>query len=66
MRAFQKRLTVSRAGGGTYVIDIGFVADNPDRAAEITNAVADGFIADNWSLVYDHTTDRDVAAGKVE
>ena len=51
VRAFHKRLTVGRVGN-TYVINVGFAADNPNRAAEIANAVADGFIADQLESKY--------------
>jgi len=43
--AFEKRLTVSRVGA-TFVIEIEFLSTDPDRAAQIANAVADGFIVD--------------------
>jgi succinoglycan biosynthesis transport protein ExoP len=49
--AFQRRLTVSRIGM-TYVIQIGFKSIDPDRAAEIANAVADGFIVDQLDARY--------------
>jgi len=49
--AFQKRLTVTRIGM-TYVIEIGFKSTDPDRAAEIANAVADGFIVDQLEARY--------------
>jgi len=51
VRAFQKRLTVTRIGM-TYVIEIGFKSIDPDRAAEIANAVADGFIVDQLEARY--------------
>ena len=51
VHAFERRLTVSRVGA-TYVIDIEFAAANPDRAAELANAVADGFIADQLDSKY--------------
>ena len=51
VRAFQKRLMVGRVGA-TFVIDIGFEAHNPDRAAEIANAVAEAFIADQLESKY--------------
>ena len=51
MNAFESRLTVSRVGM-TYVIEIDFQSTNPDRAAQIANAVADGFIADQLEAKY--------------
>jgi polysaccharide biosynthesis transport protein len=45
VRALQSRLSVRRVGL-TYVIEIGFRSTNPDRAAEIANAVADAYIDD--------------------
>ena len=51
VRTFQKRLTVTRVGM-TYVIEIGFKSTHPDRAAEIANAVADGFLVDRLEARY--------------
>ena len=51
MRAFEDRLTVSRVGM-TYVIEIGFKSIDPDRAAQIANAVADTFIVDQREAKY--------------
>jgi succinoglycan biosynthesis transport protein ExoP len=51
MLAFQQRLTVTRIGM-TYVIEIGFKSMDPNRAAEIVNAVADGFIVDQLDARY--------------
>jgi succinoglycan biosynthesis transport protein ExoP len=51
VRTFQKRLTVTRIGM-TYVIEIGFKSIDPDRAAEIANALADGFIVDQLEARY--------------
>jgi succinoglycan biosynthesis transport protein ExoP len=48
---FEKRLTVSRVGI-TYAIGIGFQSFDPDRAAQIANAVADGFIVDQLEAKY--------------
>ena len=36
----------------TYVIEIGFKSPDPDRAAEITNAMADGFLVDRLDARY--------------
>ena len=51
MQVFEDRLTVSRVGV-TYVIDISFKSFDPDRAAQIANAVADGFIVDQLEAKY--------------
>jgi succinoglycan biosynthesis transport protein ExoP len=51
LQAFQHQLTVSRVGA-TFAIAIGFESIDPDRAAEIANAVADGFIADQMEARY--------------
>jgi polysaccharide biosynthesis transport protein len=45
VQAFQNQLTVSPVGN-TYIIEIGFQSTDPDRAAQIANAVADQFIVD--------------------
>jgi succinoglycan biosynthesis transport protein ExoP len=39
----ERRLNVSRVGM-TYIIDVVFQSTNPDRAAELANAVADAFV----------------------
>lgn len=49
--ALQNRLTVRRVGL-TYVIVISFRSLNPDRAAEIANAVADAYIDDQLESKY--------------
>jgi polysaccharide biosynthesis transport protein len=51
MGVFENRLTANRVGT-TYVIEIGFLSTNPDRAAQIANAVADAFIADLLEAKY--------------
>jgi succinoglycan biosynthesis transport protein ExoP len=51
IRGFQNRLTVTRVGM-TYVIAMGFNSTDPDRAAEIANAIADGFIVDQLDARY--------------
>jgi polysaccharide biosynthesis transport protein len=43
--SFESRLKATRVGT-SYVIEITFLSGNPARAAEIANAVADGFITD--------------------
>ena len=49
--AFEKRLTVGRVGF-TTAIDIDFKSIDPDRAAQIANAVAEGYIADQLDARY--------------
>jgi polysaccharide biosynthesis transport protein len=44
-QTFANRLTVKRIGL-TYVISISFESRDPDRAAQIANAVADAYLAD--------------------
>jgi polysaccharide biosynthesis transport protein len=51
VQVFEDRLIVSRVGM-TYAIEIGFKSIDPDRAAEIANAVADGFIVDQLEAKY--------------
>jgi polysaccharide biosynthesis transport protein len=51
VRVFEDRLTVSRVGMA-YVIGISFKSYDPDRAAQIVNAVADGFIDDQLEAKY--------------
>jgi succinoglycan biosynthesis transport protein ExoP len=51
VQAFEHQLTVSRVGG-TYIIEIDFQSIDPDRAAQIANAVADEFIADQMEARY--------------
>jgi succinoglycan biosynthesis transport protein ExoP len=51
VRVFEDRLTISRVGM-TYVIAIDFKSFDPDRAAQIANAVADGFIVDQLEAKY--------------
>jgi polysaccharide biosynthesis transport protein len=52
--AFQNRLDVQRIGL-TYVIAISFQSLNPERAAEIANAVADAYIDDQLEAKYQTT-----------
>jgi succinoglycan biosynthesis transport protein ExoP len=51
VRVFEDRLTASRVGI-TYVIEISFKSFDPDRAPQIANAVADGFIVDQFEAKY--------------
>jgi succinoglycan biosynthesis transport protein ExoP len=46
---------VARRIGTTYVIEIGFLSLNPDRAAEIANATADAYIVDQLEAKYQAT-----------
>jgi polysaccharide biosynthesis transport protein len=50
VQAFEHQLTVFRLAG--YVIAIEFQSIDPDRAAQIANAVADGFIVDQMEARY--------------
>jgi succinoglycan biosynthesis transport protein ExoP len=50
MQAFAHQLTAFRVAG--YVIEIDFQSIDPDRAAQIANAVADGFIVDQMEARY--------------
>jgi polysaccharide biosynthesis transport protein len=51
VQAFEHRLTVNRVGV-TFGIEIEFQSTDPDRAAYIANAVAEGFIADQMEARY--------------
>ena len=51
LTVFEKRLAVSRLGM-TYIIGVGFQATDPDRAAEIANAMAETFIHDQMDAKY--------------
>jgi polysaccharide biosynthesis transport protein len=48
---FQGRLKVKRVGL-TYAIDVDFQSANPDRAAQVANAVADAFVVDALEAKY--------------
>ena len=50
--AFEDRLTVTRVPL-TFVVEIAFQSTDPDRAAQIANAVADTFILDQLEARYD-------------
>src|SRR5262249_11766308 len=52
--AFRARLYSQRVGT-TYVIEIGFVSNNPQRAAEVANATADAYITDQLEAKYEAT-----------
>ena len=51
LAVFEKRLTVGRLGL-TYVIEVEFQSTDPDRAAEIANAVAETYIRDQMDAKY--------------
>ena len=53
-QAFADRLTIKRVGL-TYIIEISFRAHNPQRAAQIANAVADAYIVDQLDAKYQAT-----------
>lgn len=54
LRVFEGRLGVRRVGL-TYVIELTFRSTNPERAATITNAVADAYITDQLEAKYQAT-----------
>src|SRR5262249_8447700 len=54
LTVFQNRLTVRRVGL-TYVIEINFESTNPDRAAQIANAIANAYIDDKLEAKYQTT-----------
>lgn len=54
LASFQGRLTVKRIGL-TYVLEITFQSHDPDRAAQIANAVADAYILDQLESKYQVT-----------
>ena len=51
---FQRRLQIKRVGL-SYVIQISFTAYDPERAAQIANAVADAYITDQLEAKYQAT-----------
>jgi succinoglycan biosynthesis transport protein ExoP len=54
VRALADRLSVRRVGL-SYIIEISFVSLDPERAAQIANAVADGYIVDQLEAKYQAT-----------
>src|ERR1700683_867969 len=54
LRTFQDRLKVKRLGL-TYAIEIDFESLTPERAAQITNAVADAYVVDSLEAKYQIT-----------
>ena len=54
VKSFKRRLHVKRVGL-TYVIEINFRSLNPERSAQIANAVADAYVADQLAAKYQAT-----------
>ncbi len=54
LRIFEKHYTVQRRGI-SYMIDISFESANPERAAQIANAIAEAYIADQFDAKYQVT-----------
>jgi succinoglycan biosynthesis transport protein ExoP len=54
LRTFQSQLDVRRVGL-TYAIEVDFRSLNPDRAAQIANAVADAYVVDSLEAKYQTT-----------
>lgn len=54
VETFSKRLTAKRVGM-TYVIDISFASENPDKSARIANAIADAYIGQGLNSKIDST-----------
>jgi succinoglycan biosynthesis transport protein ExoP len=54
LERFQDRLTIKRIGL-TYVIEISYQSLTPERAAQITNAVADAYVVDALEAKYQAT-----------
>jgi polysaccharide biosynthesis transport protein len=54
LQILDKHLTVSRRGF-SYMIDISFESANPERAAQIANAIAEAYIADQVDAKYQIT-----------
>jgi polysaccharide biosynthesis transport protein len=52
IRTFESRLTIRRIGS-TYIIEISYRSQNADRAAQIANAVAEAYIADQLNAKYE-------------
>jgi succinoglycan biosynthesis transport protein ExoP len=54
MRSFQSRLSIRRIAL-TYVVEISFTSRNPDRAAQVANAVVDAYLIDQLEAKYQAT-----------
>lgn len=50
-----ERGLLARRIGTTYVIEVGFLSLNPERAAQIANATADAYIVDQLEAKYEAT-----------
>ena len=53
-KAFERGL-IARRIGTTYVIEVGFLSLNPERAAQIANATAEAYIVDQLEAKYEAT-----------
>jgi succinoglycan biosynthesis transport protein ExoP len=54
LASFKKRLTASRVGM-SFVIEISFIANRPERAAQIANAIVEAYINDQLEAKYEIT-----------
>jgi succinoglycan biosynthesis transport protein ExoP len=54
MASFKKRLTANRLGM-SFVIEIGFISNKPERAAQIANAIVEAYINDQLEAKYEIT-----------
>jgi polysaccharide biosynthesis transport protein len=54
LQTFKERLKVTRIGL-TYAIEIAFESRNPDRAAQVANAIADAYAVDAFEAKYQIT-----------
>ena len=54
IRVFEDRLGIKRVGL-SYVIEISFRSQNPERAAQIANAIADAYVVDQLGAKYEAT-----------
>lgn len=54
LASFEKRLTVARVGI-SFVIEISFISNKPERAAQIANAIVEAYISDQLEAKYEIT-----------
>jgi succinoglycan biosynthesis transport protein ExoP len=54
LNEFERRLSINRIGT-TYIIEIAYRSLDPERAAKISNAVAEAYIADQLDAKYEAT-----------
>jgi succinoglycan biosynthesis transport protein ExoP len=54
LASFKKRLTASRVGM-SFVIEISFISNKPERAAQIANAIVEAYINDQLEAKYEIT-----------